>query len=90
MKISEAIDSINKQFGAKVIFKPKKYPTERSEYLVMGPEMVQKTIAKTIGEFGIDMSKSECRRNLDVGSGELYKFRQMSSVKKAKNKLQKT
>ena len=89
MKISEAIDSINKQFGAKVIFKPR-YPTERSEYLVLGPEMVQKTIAKTIGEFGIDMSKSECRRNLDDGGGELYKFRQMSSVKKAKNKLQKT
>lgn len=88
MKISEAIDSINKQFGAKVIFKPR-YPTERSEYLVLGPEMVQKTIAKTISEFGIDMSKSECRRNLD-GGGDLYKFRQMSSVKKAKNKLQKT
>jgi hypothetical protein len=88
MKISEAIDSINKQFGAKVIFKPR-YPTERSEYLVMGPTMVQKTIVKTIGEFGIDMVKSECKRNLDSG-GELYKFRQMSSAKKAKNKLQKT
>jgi hypothetical protein len=56
----------------------------------MGPTMVQKTIIKTIGEFGIDMVKSEYRRNLDNSGGELYKFRQMSSAKKAKNKLQKT